>query len=679
MNVRNATRAILVGLRTRIRRGSLAMRLPLALLLAITSLANVGLSASAAVPSVQFNLSPNAKFLPCFAATPTTAPTANVTVTRGSLNDTLEITLNNFKPNLAFDLFTVQRSSLLANGAADPSFKNFGLAWYQSDIETDSAGHADVTIKTILLDQIFGFDPDVSLTPTNTFHVGFWFNNPQDAVACGFNAAAPTPFNGEHTAGPLAMISVPNAGTGLGPLSTAISASASTPTSPGASAATSNPQFNLSPNAKFLPCFAATPTTAPTANVTVTRGSLNDTLEITLNNFKPNLAFDLFTVQRSSLLANGAADPSFTNFGLAWYQSDIETDSAGHADVTIKTILLDQIFGFDPDVSLTPTNTFHVGFWFNNPQDAVACGFNAAAPTPFNGEHTAGPLAMISVPNAGTGLGPLATESATLTATPAQVPFGQNSTTLTFSIGDGSPGTLCVAGNGGTEAPFAGGASGTATASFINSGAYVFTLHAGATCAGNALATTTVTKLNPKGTTGPAIVAAPATFSFATSTTQLVRTSTISFDTGDGSVGQVMLSVNGSTPVLFTASQFGSVAAPWIFSGAYTFTLVKNGATVDTATVQTTAQISSPNGTTSGGPSPNVTTTVGHPVLLTFDTGTAQPAALCTQFGGLVSFSQNGAGFSNSVDTAGAIIYSLHVGTCAGALATPGTVTVTAS
>jgi hypothetical protein len=100
--------------------------------------------------------------------------------------------------------------------------------------------------------------------------------------------------------------------------------------------------------------------------------------------------------------------PGFTNFGLAWYQSDIDVDGNGHADVTIKTILLDQIFGFDPAANLVPTNTFHVGFWFNNPADATPCGFTGT--TPFNGDHNAGPVAMISVPNATTKLGPLATE-----------------------------------------------------------------------------------------------------------------------------------------------------------------------------------------------------------------------------------------------------------------------------
>jgi hypothetical protein len=58
-------------------------------------------------------------------------------------------------------------------------------------------------------------------------------------------------------------------------------------------------------------------------------------------------------------------------------------------------------------VPANPINTFNLGFWFNNPQNAVDCGFDPTHPTPFNGEHNAGPLAMISVPDAKTGLGPL--------------------------------------------------------------------------------------------------------------------------------------------------------------------------------------------------------------------------------------------------------------------------------
>jgi hypothetical protein len=177
--------------------------------------------AAAAVTSqdlVQFDLLPNPKFVDCLQSCD--GPTAHVIVVRGPLNDTLFIHGEHIKAGLAFDLFTVENSSLGSDGKPDPEFKNFGLAWYQSDLEASSSGVIDATIETILLDQIFGFDPAVGLAPTNTFHVGFWFNDPKDAQACGFDPTKPTPFNGEHKAGPLAMITVPDALTGLGPLCT---------------------------------------------------------------------------------------------------------------------------------------------------------------------------------------------------------------------------------------------------------------------------------------------------------------------------------------------------------------------------------------------------------------------------------------------------------------------------
>jgi hypothetical protein len=141
------------------------------------------------------------------------------------------------------------------------------------------------------------------------------------------------------------------------------------------------------------------------AAVNLAEGPLNDTLTLRLSNFKPNLGFDLFTIQNTNLNPDGTLNPNFTNFGLAWYQTDVETDVNGNAFVDIHTILVNQIFGFDPAASLLPTNTFHVGIWFNTPADATACGFTGS--TPFNGEHNAGPNAMISVPNATTKLGPL--------------------------------------------------------------------------------------------------------------------------------------------------------------------------------------------------------------------------------------------------------------------------------
>jgi hypothetical protein len=165
--------------------------------------------------------------------------------------------------------------------------------------------------------------------------------------------------------------------------------------------------FSLFPQTKFLPCLAPVGQT-PTVHVDVVRGTRNDTLTISLANFKPKLGFDLFTVENSPQNADGTPNSSFTTFGLAWYQSDIKVGTTGTAKVTIKTILLDQIFGFDAGTGLAPVNTFHVGFWFDNPTKAASCGFTGV--TPFNGEHTAGPLAFVSRPDAVTHLGPLCTD-----------------------------------------------------------------------------------------------------------------------------------------------------------------------------------------------------------------------------------------------------------------------------
>jgi hypothetical protein len=143
--------------------------------------------------------------------------------------------------------------------------------------------------------------------------------------------------------------------------------------------------------------------------VTVTQNGLNDDLSLVIRHVKPNLDFDLFTTEKTNLLADGTVNPDFTTFGLAWYQSDIniQADSFGNALTVIRSIFVNQIFGFDAGTTppLAPTHTFHVGFWFDSPADAAPCGFTGT--TPFNGTQNAGPNAMISVPNATTGLGPL--------------------------------------------------------------------------------------------------------------------------------------------------------------------------------------------------------------------------------------------------------------------------------
>jgi hypothetical protein len=166
--------------------------------------------------------------------------------------------------------------------------------------------------------------------------------------------------------------------------------------------------FSMFPQSSLLNCVKPSPDApAPRVSVTVSRHDLNDTATVELRGFKPNLDFDLFTIQHSPQTATGTADAN-PSVGLAWYQSDLHVGSNGNGRARIRTVLLDQIFGVDKDVALAPTNTFHLGFWFNNPADAAGCGFTGS--TPFNGEHTAGPLAFVTRPDATTTLGPLCTD-----------------------------------------------------------------------------------------------------------------------------------------------------------------------------------------------------------------------------------------------------------------------------
>jgi hypothetical protein len=119
-------------------------------------------------------------------------------------------------------------------------------------------------------------------------------------------------------------------------------------------AATSSPElarFSMFPVAKFLPCMAA-PGQTPTATATVVKGDPNDTLVLSTSGFKPGLKFDLFTIQRSSQQADGSP-ATVPGVGMAWYQSDVNANSS----VALKTVLVDQIFGFDPDVArCTPSS-----------------------------------------------------------------------------------------------------------------------------------------------------------------------------------------------------------------------------------------------------------------------------------------------------------------------------------
>jgi hypothetical protein len=200
-----------------------ALALRARLLVGIAAAAVIGSTAAAAattskVESTTFQMFPQTSLINCLTPSPgAPTPQVRVTVDRGDLNDSATVRLRGFKPGLGFDLFTIQHSPQTATGAPDTN-PSVGLAWYQTDLQVGRDGTGQARIRTVLLDQIFGVDKDVSLQPTNTFHLGFWFNSPTDAATCGFTGS--TPFNGEHHAGPLAFVSRPNPMTNLGPLCT---------------------------------------------------------------------------------------------------------------------------------------------------------------------------------------------------------------------------------------------------------------------------------------------------------------------------------------------------------------------------------------------------------------------------------------------------------------------------
>ena len=54
--------------------------------------------------------------------------------------------------------------------------------------------------------------------------------------------------------------------------------------------------FDRVANPKFVDCLRKSSYEAPAASATVIRGKLNDTMPLALESFRPDLAFDLFTL-----------------------------------------------------------------------------------------------------------------------------------------------------------------------------------------------------------------------------------------------------------------------------------------------------------------------------------------------------------------------------------------------
>ena len=151
--------------------------------------------------------------------------------------------------------------------------------------------------------------------------------------------------------------------------------------------------FNMARGAKLV---ASGCLPNATARVSIKPGGPVEVMDVSVQGLPPNTDFDFFVIQKP-----GAP------FGLAWYQGDIETDDYGEGHERFIGRFNEETFivaqgsvpaplvhnNAFPDAAMNPVtapvHTFHLGLWFNSPQDAV----NAGCPgdvTPFNGEHDAG-------------------------------------------------------------------------------------------------------------------------------------------------------------------------------------------------------------------------------------------------------------------------------------------------
>jgi hypothetical protein len=163
----------------------------------------------------------------------------------------------------------------------------------------------------------------------------------------------------------------------VGAVAVAISVTAAT----GATATNSTFSFGL------MPSSAAISTCLPHASgkVTITTGTLNDVMKVTIQGMPHNTGFDLFVIQQP-----GAP------FGVSWYQTDIHSGGTGTGTATVRGVFDKETFSVSPGGTATfaPTHQYHLGLWFNNPKVPfnLGCETGATSPivTPFNGNQHAG-------------------------------------------------------------------------------------------------------------------------------------------------------------------------------------------------------------------------------------------------------------------------------------------------
>ena len=143
--------------------------------------------------------------------------------------------------------------------------------------------------------------------------------------------------------------------------------------------------------------------------VTIKSDGEVEVMTVSVSGLPPKTGFDFFVIQ-------------FPNspFGLSWYQGDIETNGAGkgvqffRGRFNIETFILAPGAApapkvFDDNATTNPptppVQIYHLGLWFNSPDDAVKAGCPGNV-TPFNGEHHAG-IQVLNTANSLPNNGPL--------------------------------------------------------------------------------------------------------------------------------------------------------------------------------------------------------------------------------------------------------------------------------
>ena len=159
------------------------------------------------------------------------------------------------------------------------------------------------------------------------------------------------------------------------------------------------------------PALNAVPACVPnaTGKVKIVSNGVTETMTVDVDGLPPNTDFDFFVIQQPN-----------APFGMAWYQSDIETDQYGHGSVKVVGRFSIETFMVAPgsvaapqtepndaatNPATPPIQMYHLGLWFNSFNDAQAAGCPANS-TPFNGTHNAG-VQVLNTSNFGDLTGPL--------------------------------------------------------------------------------------------------------------------------------------------------------------------------------------------------------------------------------------------------------------------------------